>query len=100
MRFFLVSSFGAYPVIDLMEPTFTTGQVVFYLNQTSKQYFPAIITEVIYEKEDIRYKLEVQSGTGHALRSEETLAFQDCIFTFIEFTEILRQESITGSSLP
>lgn len=76
-----------------MEPTFTTGQVVFYFNYDSKQYFPAVVTAVSPGTDEITYTLEVQAGTGHALRSEERTAAQDGILTFKEFTEVIRQES-------
>ncbi|HEY0897635.1 MAG TPA: hypothetical protein VGE15_13840 [Sphingobacteriaceae bacterium] len=79
-----------------MEPTFTTGQVVFYFKPDTRQYYPAVITAVVPGTDEITYTLQVQAGTGHALRSEEATAAQDSILTFIEFTEVIRQESAAG----
>ncbi len=79
-----------------MEPTFITGQVVFYFKPDTSQYYPAVITAVVPGAEEITYTLDVQAGTGHALRSEEATATQDRILTFIEFTEVIRQESAAG----
>ncbi|HEY0899087.1 MAG TPA: hypothetical protein VGD90_07120 [Sphingobacteriaceae bacterium] len=72
-----------------MEPTFSTGQVVFYLNPSTNQYLPAIIKAISQIDDRIDYLLEVQAGTGHEMRSEETIASQDGILTFHEFIQTL-----------
>lgn len=79
-----------------MEPTFTTGQIVFYLNPATRQYLPAIIKSVNIVTDRIDYLLEVQADTGHAMRSEATTATQEAILTFREFIQQLGAENSSG----
>lgn len=80
-----------------MEPTFSNGQVVFYLNPATHQYLPAIIKAVNQSNDYIDYLLDVQAGTGQNMRQEEIIASQDGILTFHEFIQKLgREDALNG----
>lgn len=75
-----------------MEPTFSKGQVVVFRDSTKQQFLPAIVKTIIIQPEHIEYLLDLQSGSGFELHNEETTARQECILTFKEFAEVLKNE--------
>lgn len=77
-----------------MEPTFTTGQVVVFHDKIKHQFLPAIVKTVKIVDDNIEYLLDLQSGSGFEMHSEENTVSQDSILTFKEFAEVLKKEDL------